>query len=355
MPGNVHPSFVDFRAVKAQVTMQQVLTHYGLFAAMKPGQDSLSGTCPIHKGTNPTQFRVSLSKNCWNCFGDCQAGGNVLDFVSRMENCDVRHAAYRLAEWFGLELTPREGNRPPGRSAPARQSSPQTAAPVAPDTAAPATLAPTTPSPTSASEPVGANKPLGFTLRDLDASHPYLAQRGLAPETITEFGIGLCNAGTMIGRIVIPIHNPAGELVGYIGRWPGHPPGETPKYKLPKGFRKSAEVFNLHRAVRESPEQPLVIVEGVFDAMTLWEHGIRRVVALMGSSLSPAQELLLRQHTGRLDRILVMFDEDEAGRTGRADLAQRLTRFAFVKVHVFAAEGQQPEQLTQEELTAILA
>ena len=66
------------------------------------------------------------------------------------------------------------------------------------------------------------------------------------------FGLGYCAKGTMSGRIAIPIHNHEGALVGYAGRWPGEPPEERPKYKLPKGFRKSAEVFNLHRALQES-------------------------------------------------------------------------------------------------------
>ena len=48
--------FVDFKAVKAAVTMEQVLEHYGLLDKFKRGADSLSGACPIHKGSNPTQF-----------------------------------------------------------------------------------------------------------------------------------------------------------------------------------------------------------------------------------------------------------------------------------------------------------
>src|SRR5438552_16104823 len=98
------PKFVDFRAVKAQVTMQQVLDHYGLTERFTRSGDSLSGPCPIHQGSNPTQFRVSLSKNCWNCFSDCKCGGNVLDFVSRMENCGIREAAFKLADWFNLDV-----------------------------------------------------------------------------------------------------------------------------------------------------------------------------------------------------------------------------------------------------------
>src|SRR5882724_7255201 len=95
--------FVDFKTVKAAITMEQVLQHYGLFDRVKRSGDSLSGPCPIHKGSNPTQFRVSLSKNIWNCFSECKHGGNVLDFIARMENVSIHAAALKAIEWFGLE------------------------------------------------------------------------------------------------------------------------------------------------------------------------------------------------------------------------------------------------------------
>src|ERR1022692_4163102 len=78
--------YVDFKAVKAAITMEQVLEHYGLLHQFKRSGDRLSGPCPIHKGSNPTQFSVSIEKNVWNCFSECKHGGNVLDFISRMEN-----------------------------------------------------------------------------------------------------------------------------------------------------------------------------------------------------------------------------------------------------------------------------
>ena len=96
----------------------------------------------------------------------------------------------------------------------------------------------------------------------------------------------------MAGHVVIPIHNVDGKIVAYAGRWPGDPPDETPKYKLPAGFRKSVELFNLHRAIEEPDDQPLIIVEGFFDCMKLVQNGYDRTVALMGSTLSPVQEEL---------------------------------------------------------------
>src|SRR5271170_6207369 len=95
--------FVDFKAVKAVITMEQVLEHYHLLDTFKRSGDSLSGPCPIHKGTNPTQFRVSLSKNVWNCFSECKHGGNTLDFIAKMDNVSIHAAALRAVEWFHLD------------------------------------------------------------------------------------------------------------------------------------------------------------------------------------------------------------------------------------------------------------
>jgi DNA primase len=96
-------SFVDFKAVKAVLTMEQVLDHYGLSHRFKRSGDSLSGPCPIHKGENPTQFRISLSKNVWNCFSECKHGGNTLDFIAKMENVSIHAAALKAVEWFHLD------------------------------------------------------------------------------------------------------------------------------------------------------------------------------------------------------------------------------------------------------------
>src|SRR5947207_11195082 len=96
-------TFVDFKAVKAAIRMEQVLVHYQLLDQFKRGADSLSGPCPIHKGSNPTQFRVSISKNIWNCFSKCKHGGNTLDFIARMEDVSIHAAALKAIEWFHLD------------------------------------------------------------------------------------------------------------------------------------------------------------------------------------------------------------------------------------------------------------
>lgn len=114
------------------------------------------------------------------------------------------------------------------------------------------------------------------------------------------------------------------------------------------------ELFNLDRASQEPPDKPLVIVEGFFDVIKLHQLGWRKVVALMGSSLSIAQEELIRQHTDAHSHVMVMLDEDDAGRASREDIALRLAKFVFVKVHVFEQEDTQPEHLSAEALAEML-
>lgn len=335
--------FVDFKAVKAAITMEQVLKHYGLIDQFKRGKDSLSGPCPIHKGSNPTQFRVSISKNVWNCFSECKHGGNVLDFICKMEDISVHAAALKAIEWFNLD--PETGIGSSGNSAESQEETPHKQETSQPKPKLAQKLAP---APTQ--DNGGPNKPLKFRLDKLTRDHPYLKDRGLTAETIIDFGVGFCAKGMMADRIAIPIHNCQGEVVAYAGRFPGEPGEDTPKYKLPQGFRKSLELFNIDRAGRESADQPLVIVEGFFDCMKLHQYGYRKVVALMGSTMSAAQEEMIRKCFNGRSQVIVMLDEDEAGVAGREDITVRLSKFAFVKVHCFDEPGKQPDQLTTEEV-----
>ena len=332
--------YVDFKLVKESVSMEQVLQRYGILDQLKRGGngDSLSGPCPIHNGSNPTQFRVSLSKNCWNCFSDCHCGGNVLDFIAKMEGISIKEAAVILAEWFKLPTEQLRTDEAKGRSIEPRSDRKSHAKiPDATET--------------------GVNKPLGFELKDLKPGHPYLTNRGVALETAVDFGVGFCAKGSMSGRIAIPIHNPDGKVVAYAGRWPGDDgwPEDEGKYKLPHGFKKTLELFNFHQARKESPDRPLVVVEGFFGVMNLWQHGLRKVVALMGSSISDAQVDLIRKLTISRSHVIVILDEDDAGREGRELIVPKLASFVFVHAHVFQQEDRQADSMTASEVAALPA
>jgi DNA primase len=130
----------------------------------------------------------------------------------------------------------------------------------------------------------------------------------------------------MAGRICIPIHNAHGELVAYVGRSlcePDELPAGEEKYKLPGGFHKALELWNLHR-VRHCKH--LILVEGYFGAMRL--HGLRLpAVALMGSSLSDEQVALLREHCPALRFVTVMLDGGEVGQKAVDIVTARLAMY----------------------------
>jgi len=111
--------YVDFKAVKAAVSMLQVLEHYGPAAGFKRTGNSLSGPCPLHGGENRTQFRVSLEKNCWNCFGTARVAETFwissrarrgVPSAKRRSRCATGLSCRRRRSWRGPRGTPE--NRP---------------------------------------------------------------------------------------------------------------------------------------------------------------------------------------------------------------------------------------------------
>jgi DNA primase len=341
-------SWVDFKLIKSKVSIVQILERYGALESLAKSAngDRLSGACPIHGGTNKTHFRVSVSKNCWNCFGQCQCGGNIIDFVAKKEDVPFRDAALLIQEWF-MDETP-EASAPPARNrvAPVERATVQEESPRRSEVLFREEHG-------EPEEEPGENPVLSFELAKLDPAHPYLTERGLSAETIAAFGLGYCAKGVLRGHIAIPIHNRDGGLVGYAGRLPGTPPSGQGKYKLPKGFKKSLEVFNLHRAALSEQDAPLVIVEGFFDCFALHQAGYERVVALMGSALSDAQERSIIE-TASDESLIVFFDNNEAGRKGAAEAVWRLAQQTFVRAVLAEGEERQPENLSPDEMRLLL-
>jgi DNA primase len=309
--------WVDFSAVKRGVSLEAVLRHYQI-PGLRRHRDQLQGRCPIHRGHRDDSFRAHLTKNVFYCFA-CQARGNVLDFVAAMEQCSIREAALRLQQWFGISAA---GVRVYPAAADRQNQK-------------------------LVRKEEGSNLPLRFALRGVETNHPYLAQRGIDPATAAEFGVGFYpGPGLMSGCIVIPIRNPHGQLVAYAGRAPD---GRSPKDKVPAGFRKTLELFNLQRAVATS-SKTVILVEGYFDCMRVHQAGFPWVVALMGSSLSVQQAALLRHFHG----IVLMLDGDMAGRIASQAIAARLSGWRSLQV-VRVPDDSQPDQLSSSAIRRLLA
>ena len=98
--------WVSFADLKRQVSIEDVLVHYGLRDGLRQRRDELVGLCPFHKETRGS-FSASTTKNAFQCFG-CNRKGNILDFVALKEEVDVREAAILIQRWFqiGSEMSP---------------------------------------------------------------------------------------------------------------------------------------------------------------------------------------------------------------------------------------------------------
>jgi DNA primase len=316
--------WVSFDDIKTQVSMKDVLAHYGLMQGTqeKPSKHGIELRlhCPFHEDSTPS-LSIHAETGKFNCFGCHAKGGDIFDFVVSKEGIagsdrtkNRRQAALLIRDWFsvGQEATPTSEKSPAA----------ETSTPVED----------VTPPPETTEE--GVNQPLKFTFKYLDTRHQYLVQdRALREATIDFFGLGHhAGKGMMQNRVVIPIHNEQGELVAYAGRWPadaGWPEGSQ-KYALPPGFRKSLVLFNLNRA-REHATDGLIVVEGFFTVFEFWQRGRKNVVALMGSSMSKDQERLIVQTVGPKGRVLLALDNDEAGRKGSDDAVNRLRSQVFVR------------------------
>jgi len=340
--------WVDFKEIKDTVSLKMVLDHYGV--KLRPsGKNTLRGKCPLptHSSKDSREsFIATLDKGtggAWSCHSrSCAAGrggklgGNALDLVAALENCSVRDAAIKLQTWF---LVPAAGK--PRDAEPRKQPRAERSAGKEPENK----LA------SEKNEGGGAgegepNKPLTFELQKIDHAHPYLVERAITEETARAFGVGFFpGKGSMAGKVVIEIRNEKGELVAYAGRTISD--SSEPKYKFPVGFKKSLEVFNLNRTIGEPSA---VLVEGFFGCMNVAQAGFP-CIALMGSSMSQAQEDLIARHLGH---VVVMLDGDEAGRSASEGIADRLGRHVFRVDVVTLPDGVQPDGLTKEEIAGVL-
>lgn len=370
--------WIDVNEIKRAVSIDQVLAHYGLLDKLQRRGNSLQGLSPFRKETRPSFF-VSLEKGAWNDYPrptveGKEVPGNVVGLVMAIENCGFRDALVKLHDMAGLASVPSPST--------ARAVSRSEHAPSSPMTAPTAMVAPAPPPPPGASAiaavtaPTSAkvdevlagqpavNEAFGKELKGLRYDVPFLEQRGLSADRARFWGVGYCSRGLMKGRIIVPIRNRAGEIVAYVGRSLKDDDPEG-KWRFPKGFRKSLELFGADRLARDAETREavvkhgLIVVEGCFDAIALVEKGFKNTVSTLGSDVSAQQCALLVDETINPSRkVTIFFDHDEAGKTGRKKLCADLVYRGFVRYvefdRVAMGERTDPDQLGRPELIELL-
>jgi len=346
--------WIDFEDIRARVSLEDVIyRYYGGFPNLQRKGNKVTGPCPVHGGDSKRAFHADLDKNVWKCFSR-NHGGNQIDFVMQKEDISVREAALLLKHYFlsngnGTDDGHRGGN---GSNGSGHSDSSESRAPTNGNSAATPRHERDRVRRDTEPDLPALNPALSVTLT-LRGDHPHLVRdRALRPETVEHFGVGYCSKGIMRGCIAIPVHDEEGTLVAYAGRrLKPQAIREEGKYKLPKGFQKQLVLYNFHRAVPLAAEQGLILVEGFFTVLALYEAGLQNVVAAMGTELSEYQARMLSQARD----VTILFDGDDAGWTGGMRARETLQSQGLSSVRVVRLPaGFEPEHLSQAELRWLL-
>jgi DNA primase len=302
---------LDFQALK-RFSIEQLLHERGLLDQCRIRGNHITGPCPVHGGDNPNAFVVTRSRNLWYCFSRCQAGGDVIDLLARLEAVDRITAARKLAGIVPLHRIP-----PPARSAKPAMHTRQ-------------------------------YRPFTRCL-PLDPHIPCLRRKGILPSTARFFHAGKWHGnGWLADCVAVRLHDPNGQPLGYAARRLRQPPhGATPKWKMPPGLPKSTILYAWHHAT-PLLHRPLSVVECPWAVMRL--HQLRLpAVALLGTALSTPQRHLIA--TAR--RVIIMLDGDTAGQLASHRIARQLANRTDVRI-ARLPPGCDPDDLHDSQLTCLL-
>ncbi len=307
--------------IKQKIDIVDLVSSY---ISLKKAGRNFKALCPFHQEKTPSFF-VSPEKQIWHCFG-CGRGGDAISFVMEMEGLDFYDALKFLGEKVGVKVEPvdKEAYSEKKRLYEVNEI---------------------------------AAKFYQYVLWKTEPGKralKYLRDRGLKDETIDEFHLGyapnqkdalsqfllkrkypvplLVRSGLVIkkdnpspnevpifdrfrGRVMFPIFNQAGSIVGFSGRiMPEWESDNLAKYLNSPDtpiFNKSFVLYGLNFAKQEIIKKGyVVLVEGQMDVISSHQAGFKNTVASSGTSLTGAQLDLLRRFT---DKIYFAFDQDSAG------------------------------------------
>ena len=299
------------------------------------------GLCPFHKDRHPS-FIVTPSKNICKCFA-CGAGGTPVSFIMKIQNCSFVEALRYLAQKYNIPVPEREMTEEEQQ----RQSE-REALYLANEVAA-----------------KFFTEQLLSSEEGLDIALPYFTQRGVRSEAIQTFGLGYSpsdrralakyveehgydmdsfvatgllyapsegrpSADRYHERVIFPIYNVGGRIVGFGGRTMRKADKIAKYINSPESiiYDKSRELYGLYQAKRDIARlDQSIIVEGYLDVIAMHQVGIENVVATSGTALTENQIQLLRRFSRN---VLVLFDGDEAG-----------VKAALRSIDMLLAEGMQ--------------
>jgi DNA primase len=187
---------------------------------------------------------------------------------------------------------------------------------------------------------------------DLPSGHtPYTKQfRGISPQTLRHFGAFYTNQVEKLqDRIVFPIKDITEKIVVFVAR---HTMSNgNPRYvNYPSGVR--IPVFPSHLP---SGYRSMVLVEGIFDMLNLYDNGLENVVCAFGTNTlqNETKQKLLPFKAQGITHIYLLFDGDDAGRKAAQQIKPIVEQEGFIVEIINLPEGTDPGELDREDIRSI--
>lgn len=308
--------------VRARTDIVEVI---GRTVTLRRRGTSYVGLCPFHQEKTPS-FHVVPNKAIYHCFG-CGEGGDVITFVRKTRGLSFVEAVKELAGPVGITIEERplsvDEQRRIGRRADLHETVElacryfEATLLTRPEGAAGRAYLETRGVPLE----VARKYRLGFAPDGWQNLVDHLGQARIPTKLLLDAGLAKLSEKTgrlydvFRQRLIFPILDDRGRPVAFGGRiLPGTDTKDAPKYLNSPGseiYDKSHVLYGLSWA-RNSIQRKdrVIVVEGYFDALSLWQAGFEEAVAPCGTALTPTHVEALRRLAGR---VIALFDTDEAG------------------------------------------
>ncbi len=314
----------DLTTIKDRIDILALIQEY---LPLKKAGVSWKACCPFHQEKTPS-FIVSPERQRWHCFG-CNKGGDAFSFVMDMEGISFGEALKMLADRAGVTLEQRTVSKTSNDEKERLRTILSKAAyfyhryllevPAAEEARAYVFT-------TRGLKPETVTEwQIGYSPDQWDLLVRYLLKEGCALDDIVKAGLAVAREGAdprslrghydrFRGRIMFPICDPHGAVVGFTGRILKETPESGGKYvNTPQTllFDKSRLLYGLSKAKTTiKTDDRAILVEGQMDVLACHQYGMRGVIAASGTALTKDQLKLIKRYTTNL---AMAFDADNAG------------------------------------------
>ena len=338
--------------IRATASIVDVISEY--VQLRKRGKNYV-GLCPFHNEKTPS-FTVSEEKQIFHCFG-CHAGGNVFKFLMDYKKISFVEAVQEMAEQLGIQL---EYDSTENKE---QQSEQEILYDINTEAARYYSN-----NLLNDDEGEGARNylqsrsiktqmwrtfGLGYALRGWENFVSYLKSKRIDLDKAATLGlIGKSNDGRyydkLSGRLIFPIFSPNGRVVAFAGRILT-PEEKSAKYiNSPESliYVKGRTLYGLSLAKDEIRRlDKAILVEGYMDLISLYQAGVKNVVAVSGTALTEEQVQLLSRYT---KNVILLFDADTAGiKAAMRSIELLLKRDIEVKIAALP-EGEDPDSFVNK-------